>query len=268
MTPNADKIRSTFRRLDSARHPALSDLTRDEMYDNGEMMAPGGLLLAEMMAQKMSLKAGQTVLDLGCGRGQTSVYLASKYETKVVSVDLWISNEERMQKAVQGGVENLITPLQGDIKRGLPSGFGNFDAIFSMQSFHTFGISSGIMNYVGSLLKKDGKICIAQTCFNQEVDALPDDFNETDGWNTEYQKYHSPVWWRKHFESSGNFEVELCEEVLDGQIMWEDHVLYCGDRANWSPEYLENSGWLIRHLIRGRSNTPTLTHFILVATKN
>ena len=100
MTQNADEIRSTFRQLDSARLAALSNLTKDEMYDNGEMMAPGGLLLAQMMAEKMSLKAGQTVLDLGCGRGQTSAFLASNFGVKAVSVDLWIGNEERSKKVI------------------------------------------------------------------------------------------------------------------------------------------------------------------------
>ena len=139
MTLDADEIRSTFRWLDSAKHTGLSNLTKDEMYDYGEMMAPGGLLLAQMMGEKLSLKTGQTVLDLGCGRGQTSAFLSNNFGVKVFSVDLWISNAERLKKARQFGVESLITPLQGNVTRGLPSEFTNFDAIFSMQSFHTFG---------------------------------------------------------------------------------------------------------------------------------
>lgn len=267
MTLNADEIRSTFRRLDSAKHIGLSNLTKDEIYDNGEMMASGGLLLAQMMAEKMSLKAGQTVLDLGCGRGQTSAFLAANFGVKVVSLDLWISNRERLEKAKQCGVESLITPLQGDITRGLPAEFANFDAIFAMQSFHTFGTRSGILRYLGSLLKKGGKLCIAQTCFDTETNNLPDIFRQTNGWNAEYEKYHSPDWWRNLFETSGNFEIEFCEEISDGKVMWEDHVLYCGERSNWSEEYLEKTDWLIRQLIWGKENSPALTHFMLCATK-
>jgi len=267
MIPSADEIRSTFRQLDSARLAALSNLTKDEMYDNGEMMAPGGLLLAQMMAEKMSLKAGQTVLDLGCGRGQTSAFLASNFGVKAVSVDLWIGNEERSKKAEQFGVESLITSLQGDITRGLPAEFANFDAIFAMQSFHTFGTKNGILSYLGSLLKKGGKICIAQTCFDTETNNLPDIFRQTNGWNAEYEKYHSPDWWQSLFEASGNFEVEFCEEISDGKVMWEDHVLYCGERSNWSKEYFEKTAWLIRQLIWGKINSPALTHFILSAAK-
>lgn len=62
---------------------------------------------------------------------------------------------------------------------------------------------------------------------------MPPAFAETDGWNTEYNKYHSPGWWREYFESSEAFEVRLSEEVLDGDIFWEDEVLYRGDRDGW-----------------------------------
>lgn len=238
------------------------------MYDNGEIMAPGGLFLAKTMADRLGLHPGDTVLDLGCGRGQSSAFLAAKYGVNVVSVDLWISSEERRSKAAQAGVVSQITPLQGDIKRGLPNGFCGFDAIFAMQSFHTFGTSSGILKYLSGLLKSDGKICIAQTCFSEESPRLPDVFRETGGWNADYEKYHSPDWWRRHFETFAGLNVEYCEEMTDGEILWEDHALYCGDRAGWTTEYLEKAAWLNRQLLWGRSNSPFLTHFMLMATKN
>jgi cyclopropane fatty-acyl-phospholipid synthase-like methyltransferase len=57
-------------------------------------MGPGGLYLAARMARTLSLKAGNTVMDLGCGRGATSVFLARKFGVNVVAVDWWISSNE------------------------------------------------------------------------------------------------------------------------------------------------------------------------------
>lgn len=260
-------IRASCRCLDAERHPLLRTLSRDEIYDGGRWMAPGGLLLAEMLAERLSLEAGKTVLDVGCGRGQSSVFLASRYGVRVVSVDLWIGAHERQARAADGGVHELITPLKGDVARGVPIDAGSLDAIFCMQSFHCFGTRPWLLHYLATLLRPGGRIGIAQGCFKEEVEEFPSLFTETDGWNAEYGKYHSPAWWRSHFASSPTLEVVLSREVRDGDIMWEDDVLYRGERAGWSEDYLQRSAWLIRQILQGRTVPPTLTHCMVVASR-
>lgn len=260
-------IRASCRRLDAERHPLLRHLSRDEIYDGGNGMAPGGLLLAEMLAEELSLKAGDRVLDVGCGRGQSSVFLASRYKVRVVSVDLWIGAQERQRKAARAGLDASITPLQGDIGRGVPIDSESLDAIFCMQSFHCFGTRPWLLRYLASLLKPGGRMGIAQGCFRDEVEVFPPLFTDTGGWNAEYGKYHSPGWWRNHFESSQALEVTLAREVRDGDIMWEDDVLYRGERDGWSAGYLERSAWLIRQILHGSTSPPVLTHCMVVAAK-
>ena len=263
----AAEIQATFRRLSPDRHPVLQRKSLDELYDGGNWMAPGGLLLANSMAQQLLLQAGERVLDLGCGRGQSSVLLAAQYGAQVASVDLWISAAERKERAARASVVSQITALQGDIGRGLPTEFESFDAIFCMQSFHCFGTKASMLRYLTSLLKPGGRMCFAQGCFRQEPNEWPPVFAETDGWNVEYGSYHSPGWWRDHVESSGALKVEVCQEVLDGDILWEDDVLYRGDRAGWSEYFLTRSAWLIRQIAHSRTNAPSLTHCIVCAAK-
>lgn len=263
----AEEIQASFRRLEPGRYPILHRMTRDEIYDGGNWMAPGGLLLASMMAERLSLRPGERVLDLGCGRGQSSVFLASEYGVEVVSLDLWVSVAERRQAALEASVGGLVTPMRGDIARGLPSAFGGFDAIFCMQSFHCFGTRASMVRYLASLLRPRGRICIAQGCFRQEPGPLPRLFQETDGWHVEYEKYHSPGWWGNHLHSAGTFDVEVSREVPDGDIFWEDDVLYRGGRARWSQHFLTRSAWLIRHIAHGQANAPALTHCLVSAVK-
>ncbi len=108
---------------------------------------------------------------------------------------------------------------------------------------------------------------IAQGCFRDEVDVFPPPFNDTDGWNAEYGNYHSPGWWWDHFRSNQALEVDLAREVSDGDIMWEDDVLYRGERARWSAHYIEHSAWLIRQVLHGRTASPALTHCMVVASR-
>jgi SAM-dependent methyltransferase len=230
-------------------------------------MAPGGLLLASQIADHLAPKPASTILDLGCGRGQSSVFLAKDYGASVVSMDFWISAEERRQSATEAGVPHLVTPLEGDIRRGVPMKRRSFDAIFCLQAFHCFGTAPAFLPYLASLLRPGGTICIAQGCFSEEFGEVPQPFADTDGWNAGYHTYHSPAWWRAHFTSSGAFDVSVCREVAGGDVLWEDDVLYRGERAGWSEDYLARSRWLIRHILHGRSHRPSLTHMLLAATR-
>lgn len=129
-------VRASCQNLDLTRHPSVAGLSRDTLYDHGRWMAPGGLLLANVLAQELPLKAGDRVLDLGCGRGQSSIFLASRFGAQVVSLDLWIDAAERRRRADSAGVADQITHLQGDIARGVPIEPGSLDAIVSLQAFH------------------------------------------------------------------------------------------------------------------------------------
>lgn len=266
-TPMSTNVKEAFRRLSPERHPLLIRMTRDDVYDRGQWMAPGGLLLAHPMAEQLALAPGSTVIDLGCGLGQSSVFLATAYEASVVSLDLWVSSEDRRRAAAAAGVADRITPLQGDIRRGLPRDCPPADAIFCLQAFHTFGTHRGLLRYLATLLRPGGRLCVAQGCFSEEPGEMGPPFTDADGWDVRYDTYHSPAWWRTHVESSGAFDVEACAELEDGDVIWEDDVLYRGDRAGWSADYLSRAGWLIRHIRHGQTSRPRLTHLLLTAVR-
>lgn len=267
-TLTKERIQADCRWLDASRHPLLHQMSRDDIYDSGDGMAPGGLILAEMLANKLSLMPGEKVLDLGCGRGQSSVFLASRYAVEVTSLDLWIGAKERRLRAASAGVHEGITFLQGDVRRGLPVARSSLDAIFCMQAFHCFGTQPWVLSYLTTLLKPGGRIGTVHGCFRKEVGTLPPVFTDTAGWNAEYDKYHSTDWWRRHFESCQNLGVVFAGEVIDGDVIWEDDVLYRGERSGWTAKYLANSAWLIRHVLHGRDAEPSLTHCMVVAIKS
>lgn len=266
---DATQIRSQFRRIDRSRYPEVDGYSRDEIYGHGDQMAPGGLYLAAKMAGSLDLQAGARVLDLACGKGDSSIFLVREWGTRVIAVDARVSATFLGNKFRSRGFGEQILPLQLDANRDLPFAEGWFDAIFCMQAFHSFGGSVEFLRYLLLHLREGGRLCVGGTCFSDEHPDgdLPEVYKRTDGWDTEYERYHSPAWWRRLFERCGLVDVLECDELADGLIMWEDEFLYSGEQASWNDTWIHKSAWLADQLIDGRDHRPYLTHFIATVEK-
>ena len=79
-----------------AAYPELQAYSRDELYH--DFFGGGGLYLAAHMTRPLHLQPGQTVLDLGCGKGSSAIFLARHFGVRVVALDLWTSVEFLDQK--------------------------------------------------------------------------------------------------------------------------------------------------------------------------
>src|SRR5215213_7998500 len=103
--------------------------------------ASGGansLWLTEWLAEALELRPGMRVLDLGCGRASTSIFLRREFGVQVWATDLWFSANENMQRIRDAGVEDGVFPLHADA-RSLPFAPNFFDAVVSVDSFPYFG---------------------------------------------------------------------------------------------------------------------------------
>ena len=60
------------------------------------MMGPNAWRIAEELTKNLPLQPGMRVLDLGCGRGLTTVLLAQTFDVEVFTVDLWTSATENL----------------------------------------------------------------------------------------------------------------------------------------------------------------------------
>ena len=78
------------------------------------------------------------VLDLGCGRGLTSAYLADTFGVQVFALDLWIPATENYLRFRELGLDSRIIPLHGDAWN-MPFAEEYFDAVVSIDSYHYFG---------------------------------------------------------------------------------------------------------------------------------
>src|SRR5438132_5316977 len=128
----------------------------------------------EWLAEAMDLRPGMRVLDLGCGRAMSSIFLRREFGVQVWAVDLWFSASENMQRIRDAGVDDGVYPIHADA-RSLPFAADFFDAIVSIDSFPYYGTDDNYMNYLARFVKPGAVIGIAGAGLLREFEGpIPD----------------------------------------------------------------------------------------------
>ncbi len=60
-------------------------------------MGPNSFRIVEEITNGIRIETGSRILDLGCGKGLTSIFLAEKYDSSIFAADLWIDPTEIMK---------------------------------------------------------------------------------------------------------------------------------------------------------------------------
>jgi cyclopropane fatty-acyl-phospholipid synthase-like methyltransferase len=107
--------------------------------------AANALWLSEWLAAALYLRPGMRVLDLGCGRAASSIFLHREFGVQVWATDLWFSASENMERIRDAGVEDGVFPIHADA-RLLPFAAEFFDAIVCIDCFSYFGTDDLYLN--------------------------------------------------------------------------------------------------------------------------
>lgn len=185
--------------------------------------ASGGanaMWLTEWLATAMVLRPGMRVLDLGCGRAMSSIFLRREFGVQVWATDLWFSATENLQRIRDAGVEDGVFPIRADA-RALPFAADFFDAIVCIDSFMYYATDDLYLNYFARFVKPGGLVGIAGAGLEREIeDSLP--VHLRDWWTPDLWSLHSATWWRRHWERTGIMEIELADTLPDGWQLWRD----------------------------------------------
>src|SRR5688572_15668880 len=98
--------------LDRADYPRSSTYDAQWLVDSD--MGPNPLWLLEDLARDLDLRPGMRVLDLGCGKGATSVFLARELGVTVTAVDAMVDPADIAANAARFGVDGSITAIKAD----------------------------------------------------------------------------------------------------------------------------------------------------------
>jgi cyclopropane fatty-acyl-phospholipid synthase-like methyltransferase len=183
-------------------------------------MGPNPVWLVELLAGVLDLRPGQRVLDLGCGRAASSIFLAREFQLTVWAADLWISPTDNWSRIQEAGLGDRVLPIRAEAHQ-LPFADGYFDAIVSIDAYHYFGTDGLCLDRIARLLRPGGVLAITVPGLRRELNGeRPPHLVSTFG-GGDLATLHTPAWWRAHWEITGLVEVERADSVPDAHALWQ-----------------------------------------------
>jgi ubiquinone/menaquinone biosynthesis C-methylase UbiE len=222
------------------RSKDLSDLLkkpefpRSARYDPGwtmdHQMGPNALWLTEWLSEVMELTPGMRVLDLGCGKAMSSVFLAREFGVRVWAADLWISPDPNWRRALEAGVADLVYPNKAEA-HALPFPRGFFDAVVSVDAYQYFGTDELYVDYLSRFVRPGGVLGVVVVGLMREMGAAPPahlteaQSNGAVFWENSCRCFKTREFWRGLWEGSATVAEVAVDAQPDGWRHWRDFEL-------------------------------------------
>lgn len=212
----------------------------DECFLKENMMGPNAMKIIEEVSESLNLKKGMRVLDLGCGKGLTSIFLAKEYGVTVFATDLWISATENYERFKAMGLEGKIVPIHAEA-HALPYADEFFDIAVSVDAYHYFGIEKDYLTkHLAPLVKKGGQIAVAVPGLKQEfTQGVPEELLPY--WFEE-MNFHSCDWWADLWKISDLIRVDECKALNCFAEAWQDWLSCDNEYARGDIEMMKAEG--------------------------
>ncbi len=126
-------------------------------------------LLTERLAGLLNISRGDNILDVGCGMGGSSLYLAKKYAAIVTGISL---SQKQLAIARESSKEEKVTHVDFRLEDALSlASFKNesFEYVWSLESCEQFFDKRQFIAQAYRVLKPGGRLMLATWCSGAEI---------------------------------------------------------------------------------------------------
>ena len=196
----------------------------DPQWIRDNALGENALCQTEALSRRLSFHPGMRILDLGCGKATSSIFLAREFGVQVWAADGATSPSENHKRAVALGCEASVFPLRVDA-HNLPFARDFFDAVIAIDSFLYYGTDDRYLGYLNQFIKPGGFVGVVDIAFTRDIRSVED---APEYLRPQYQKHwsyvHSIEWWVQHWEKTGLVDVRCAEQLPESDDLLRDYV--------------------------------------------
>lgn len=183
----------------------------DKRWIRENALGENALCQAESLARHLPFISGMRVLELGCGKATSSIFLAREFAVQVWATDSGISATENFQRAVVLETATHVFPMRVDA-HSLPFAKNFFDAVVAIDSYLYFGTDERYLPYIAQFIKPGGFIGVLDIGFRREIRSIEE---APEYLRPQYEKYwssiHTVQWWKQHWQKTGLVDIQNAE---------------------------------------------------------
>ncbi|KAF0926541.1 hypothetical protein E2562_026029 [Oryza meyeriana var. granulata] len=147
--------------LDNVQYKTRGILRYERVFGEG-FVSTGGIETTKEFVDKLDLKPGQKVLDVGCGIGGGDFYMAENYDSHVLGIDLSINMVSFAIERAIGRKCSVEFEVADCTTKSYPP--NTFDVIYSRDTILHIHDKPALFKSFFKWLKPGGKVLISDYC--------------------------------------------------------------------------------------------------------
>ena len=194
-----------------------------EFFKAEYMMGPNCLRLLDEILECYPLQytAENKALDLGCGTGVTSLFIARETGATVYANDLWIAKENNGRRFADWNMQEQLIPMQEDANE-MHFEKEMFDAVISIDAYHYFAGKEGFFaDKILPYIKRGGIALIVIPGIKKEYEGRSEELLNTWAGDDSYM-FQSTDFWKRIIGSHADMEEVRTWEMSSFDLAWQE----------------------------------------------